>query len=197
MRIVAGKFRGARIEAPKGLATRPTSDRVRQALFNLLTHGAPLLDLEALRVLDLFAGSGALGLEALSRGASFVLFVDEGVEARALLRGNVEALGAGGTTRVFRRDATKLGPAHPIPPFSLVFADPPYGKGLADAALVSALAGGWLSPHALIVVEESKAAGFAASAAFSELERRAYDDTEFVFLRLAAASASGNADHAR
>jgi 16S rRNA (guanine966-N2)-methyltransferase len=196
MRIVGGRLRGRTLQAPKTQAVRPTADRLREALFNILAHAYDD-PVSGARVLDLFAGTGALGLEALSRGASFVLFVDEGVEARALLRGNVEALGAGGTTRVFRRDATKLGPAHPIPPFSLVFADPPYGKGLADAALVSALAGGWLSPHALIVVEESKAAGFAAPAAFSELERRAYDDTEFVFLRLAAASASGNADHAR
>jgi 16S rRNA (guanine966-N2)-methyltransferase len=105
------------------------------------------------------------------------------VEARALLRGNVEALGLGGTTKVFRRDATQLGPAHPVEPFSLVFADPPYGKGLAEKALTSARDGGWLVPGALLVVEEAVAASFRAPENFEELERRAYDDTEFVFLR--------------
>jgi len=134
-------------------------------------------------VLDLFAGTGALGIEALSRGAAFALFVDDGVEARALLRANVEALGLGGTSKVYRRDATKLGPAHPMEPFSLVFADPPYGKGLAEQALASAREGGWLLPEALVVVEEAGSSGFAPPSGFEELERRTYDDTEFVLLR--------------
>ena len=111
-------------------------------------------------MLDLFAGTGALGIEAISRGAAFALFVDDGAEARALLRENVEALGLGGVTRIFRRDATKLGPAHPLEPFSLAFLDPPYGKGLAEQALTSARDGGWLTPQALIVVEEAADAGF-------------------------------------
>jgi 16S rRNA (guanine966-N2)-methyltransferase len=151
-------------------------------LFNILTHsyGDPLT---GARVLDLFAGTGALGIEAVSRGAAYTLFVDDGVEARALLRDNVEALGLGGVTRIFRRDATKLGPAHPIEPFSLVFIDPPYGKGLAEKALLSAREGGWLQPDALIIVEEAADAGFAPPDGFTELERRKYDDTEFVFLR--------------
>src|SRR5213079_2103173 len=135
------------------------------------------------RALDLFAGTGALGLEAVSRGAAFALFVDDGAEARALLRQNVEALGLAAVTRIFRRDATKLGPAHPVEPFSLVFLDPPYGMGLAEKALASLRDGGWLTSGALLVVEEAKAAGFAAPQGFEELERRAYDDTEFVFLR--------------
>ena len=97
-------------------------------------------------MLDLFAGTGALGLEALSRGAAFVLFVDDGAEARALLRGNVDALGAAARRKVYRRDATRLGPAHPMEPFSLAFLDPPYGKGLAEQALASAREGGWLAP---------------------------------------------------
>jgi 16S rRNA (guanine966-N2)-methyltransferase len=134
-------------------------------------------------VLDLFAGTGALGIEAASRGAAFVLFVDDGVEARALLRQNSETLGLGGTTRIFRRDATKLGPCHPLEPFSLVFLDPPYGKGLAEKALVSAREGGWLKPQALIVVEESVDAAFTAPEGCEEIERRAYDDTELVILR--------------
>jgi 16S rRNA (guanine966-N2)-methyltransferase len=140
-------------------------------------------DLKDARVLDLFAGTGALGIEALSRGAAFALFIDEGIEARALLRANVETLGLGGVTKVYRRDATQLGPAHPMEPFSLLFADPPYGKGLAEQALTSAREGGWLLPQALIVVEEATAASFKAPDGFEELERRAYDDTEFVFLR--------------
>ena len=138
------------------------------------------------RVLDLFAGTGALGIEAVSRGAAFALFVDNGTEARALLRNNVEALGLGGVTKVFRRDATNLGPAHPVEPFSLVFLDPPYGKGLAEKALASLRDGGWLTKEALVVVEEAKAAAFSAQEGFAELERRSYDDTEFVFLRAAS-----------
>ncbi len=134
-------------------------------------------------MLDLFAGTGALGIEALSRGAAFTLFVDQGAEARALLRENATSLGLGGTSRIFRRDATKLGPAHPLEPFSLAFLDPPYGQGLAQQALVSARDGGWLLPGALIVVEEAVKAQFAAPARFIELERRAYDDTEFIFLK--------------
>ena len=130
-------------------------------------------------MLDLFAGTGALGLEALSRGAEFALFVDDGAEARALMRQNVEALGLAAVTRIFRRDATKLGPAHPVEPFSLVFLDPPYGKGLAEQALASAREGGWLTDDALIVVEETR-----LDAAFktpdrefeTRFERRAYDD---------------------
>jgi 16S rRNA (guanine966-N2)-methyltransferase len=134
-------------------------------------------------VLDLFAGTGALGIEALSRGAAFALFVDDGVEARALLRQNSEALGLGGISRIFRRDATKLGPAHPVEPFSLVFLDPPYGKGLAEKALASARDGGWLRPNALIVVEEAADPAFKPPEGFDELERRAYDGTELIFLR--------------
>src|SRR3954469_16330597 len=125
MRIVGGRFRGGLLSAPKSQAIRPTADRCREALFNMLTHsyGNPTPDA---RVLDLFAGTGALGLEALSRGAAFALFIDEGAEARALLRENVATLGLGGTTRIFRRDAPKLGAAHPIEPFSVAFLDPPY-----------------------------------------------------------------------
>ena len=182
MRIVGGRWRGRNLAAPKSQGVRPTADRLRESLFNILLHsyGDPV---GGARVLDLFAGTGALGLEALSRGAAFALFVDDGVEARALLRQNVEALGAGGMSRVFRRDATALGPAHPLEPFSLVFLDPPYGKGLAERALVCAHEGGWFTPDALIVVEE-KTGVFTTPPGFSEIERRAYDETEFSFLRL-------------
>ena len=181
MRIVGGRLRGRALAAPKSQAIRPTADRLRESLFNILAHayGDPVTDA---RVLDLFSGTGALGFEALSRGAKFAQFVDDGAEARALQRQNVEALGLAAATRIFRRDATKLGPAHPVEPFSLVFLDPPYRKGLAEQALASSLAGGWLTDDALIVVEEAVDA-FKAPADFDEIERRGYDDTEFVFLR--------------
>ena len=183
MRIVGGKLRSRPIAGPKSDAVRPTSDRLREALFNILTHsyGDPVT---GARVLDLFAGTGALGIEAISRGADYALFVDEGVEARALLRDNVESLGLGGVTRIFRRDASRLGPAHPLDPFSLVFLDPPYGKGLAEKSLISARDGGWLMPEALLVVEEAADAGVNTPEGFIELERRRYDDTEFTFIRL-------------
>jgi len=184
MRIVGGRLRGRSLAAPKSQGIRPTADRLRESLFNILTHayGDPI---SGARVLDLFAGTGALGLEAMSRGAAFALFVDDAAEARALLRQNVEALGLAAVTRIFRRDATKLGPAHPVEPFSLAFLDPPYGKGLAEKALASAREGGWLTEDALIVVEEAAEGGFTAPAGFEEIERRRYDDTEFVFLRCA------------
>jgi 16S rRNA (guanine966-N2)-methyltransferase len=184
MRVVGGSLRGRTLAAPKSQQIRPTADRLRESLFNILTHayGDPIT---GARVLDLFAGTGALGIEALSRGAAFALFVDDGAEARALLRENVATLGLGGTSRVFRRDATKLGPAHPVEPFSLVFLDPPYGRGLAEQALAAARDGGWLLPDALIVVEEATKSAFTAPQGFNEIERRAYDDTEFVMLRLA------------
>jgi 16S rRNA (guanine966-N2)-methyltransferase len=182
MRIVGGRLRSRPIAGPKGPGLRPSADRLRESLFNILQHGYgdPIT---GVRVLDLFAGTGALGIEALSRGAAFGLFVDDGVEARALLRQNSETLGLGGISRIFRRDATKLGPAQPIEPFSLVFLDPPYGKGLAEKALASAREGGWLKPEALIVVEEAADAAFKAPDGFEELERRDYDDTELIFLR--------------
>jgi len=183
MRIVGGKLRSRPLAGPKSDAVRPTTDRLREALFNILAHSYAD-PVTGARVLDLFAGTGALGIEAISRGAAYTLFVDEGVEARALLRDNVEALGLGGVTRVFRRDASKLGSAHPLEPFSLVFLDPPYGKSLAEKALLSARVGGWLKPGALIVVEEAADAGFKAPEGFAELERRRYDDTEFVFIGL-------------
>jgi 16S rRNA (guanine966-N2)-methyltransferase len=182
MRVVGGRLRSRPIAGPKSDAVRPTSDRLRETLFNILTHayGDPV---SGARVLDLFAGTGALGIEAVSRGAAYALFVDDSVQARALLRNNIETLGLGGVTRIFRRDASKLGPAHPLEPFSLVFLDPPYGKGLAEKALVSAREGGWLKPDALVVVEEATNAGFIAPEGFEELERRDYDDTELVLLR--------------
>jgi 16S rRNA (guanine966-N2)-methyltransferase len=184
MRVVGGRLRSRPIAGPKSSSIRPTADRLREALFNILIHGYgdPVT---GARVLDLFAGTGALGIEALSRGAAYVLFVDDGAEARALLRENTQTLGLAGVTRIFRRDATRLGPVYPVEPFTLAFLDPPYGKGLGEQALTSAREGGWLVPGSIVVVEEAVASGFTAPAEYQELERRAYDDTEFVILRAA------------
>jgi 16S rRNA (guanine966-N2)-methyltransferase len=185
MRIVGGRLRGRALAAPKSQGIRPTADRLRESLFNILVHAYDD-PITGARVLDLFAGTGALGLEAISRGAAFALFVDDGAEARALLRQNVEALSLAAVARIFRRDATRLGPAHPVEPFSLAFLDPPYGKGLAEKALTSARDGGWLTDDALIVVEEAATAGFKAPEGYEEIERRRYDDTEFVILRFSS-----------
>jgi 16S rRNA (guanine966-N2)-methyltransferase len=182
VRIVGGRFRGRALLGPRSDAIRPTSDRLRETIFNVLAHayGDPVA---GARVLDLFAGTGALGLEALSRGAAFALFVDESAEARGVIRANVEALGVGGATRLFRRDATRMGRAAPNEPFSLVFCDPPYGKGLGPRALQSCAEGGWLEPGALVVVEEAQGAEVALPEGFTEIERRAYGETEVVFGR--------------
>lgn len=183
MRIVGGTFRGRSIAAPKGLSTRPTTDRVRESLFNIIEHGHG--GCEGKRVLDLFAGTGAMGLEAISRGAGFALFVEEHAAPRGAIRENVEALGLQGCTKVFRRDATNLGPlpANVSAPFDLVFADPPYGKGLGTRALASALAGGWLTPDALVLVEE-EAHGFEVPEGFTVRDTRPFGGTEVTFLSL-------------
>ena len=184
MRVVGGRFRGRTLAGPKSDAIRPTSDRLRETIFNVLAHGYgdPV---EGARVIDLFAGTGAMGIEALSRGAAFCLFVEEGAQARGLIRENVEALGLGGATRLFRRDATRMGAAGQNPPASLVFCDPPYGKDLAPRALKSCADGGWLSPGALVVVEEAQGAGVALPDGFEELERRDYGETKVLFARYA------------
>jgi 16S rRNA (guanine966-N2)-methyltransferase len=184
MRVVAGRLRGRALLTPKTQAIRPTSDRLREALFNVLSHAYDD-PVHGARVLDLFAGTGALGIEALSRGAACVQFVDDGVEARGLLRGNVEAMGIAGVSRIFRRDATKLGPVHPNVPFQLVFADPPYGKGLGERALTSAREGGWLAPSALVVLEEATQAEIVFPPGFDELETRTYGESKLIFLRAA------------
>lgn len=182
MRIVAGRFKGRALATPKSDAIRPTSDRLREAVFNVLTHAYDD-PVTGARVLDLFAGTGALALEAISRGAAFALLVDDGAEARGLIRTNTDNLGAAGYTRIYRRDATKLGLAKPLEPFSLVFCDPPYGKGLAEQALVSARDGGWLTPDALILVEEAASADFKFPEGFEELEQREYGETRLTIGR--------------
>lgn len=182
MRIVGGRWRGRSLKGPATQAIRPTSDRLRESLFNILAHGYgdPLTDA---RVIDCFAGTGALALEALSRGARFALMVDDGTEARALIRENVEALGAGGQTRILRRDARQLGEAPPGEPYGLAFLDPPYGRDLAASTLAALRTGKWLLPGALVVVEEAAEAAFAAPPGYGTLETREFGDTKLMFLR--------------
>ncbi|MDR1827725.1 MAG: 16S rRNA (guanine(966)-N(2))-methyltransferase RsmD [Methylobacteriaceae bacterium] len=183
MRIVGGRLRGRALSSPHSNTVRPTADRLREALFNILEHRYDN-PVAGARVLDLFAGTGALGLEALSRGAEFVAFVDTGAEARGLIRENIEELGFGGAARVFRRDATKMGEAHPNAPFTLVFSDPPYGFDLTPKALISCRDGGWLAPDALLVLEERAGdTPLLPAAGFTLLEQREYGDTRLVFAR--------------
>lgn len=184
MRIVAGRYRGAALAAPKTYGIRPTSDRVRETVFNILTHSIEGFELEGVRVLDLFAGTGALGLEALSRGASYAHFVEDSAEARGLIRRNIETLGVMGVTKIYRRDATKLGDIGTLRPFGLFFADPPYGKGLAVKALAAARSGGWLAPGAVAVVEEREDAELVLPGGFTLVQRRIYGDTAVYFLKL-------------
>lgn len=182
MRVVGGEFRGRALATPASQAIRPTADRLRQTLFDVLAHGYGDLVADA-RVLDLFAGTGALGIEAISRGARYALFVEEAPEARALIRRNVEALGLTGRSRIFRRDATRLGPAGAVAPFSLVFADPPYGGGLGEQALAAALEGGWLADDALCVLEERSDAGIGDIAGLEVIDRRQIGQSQIVFLK--------------
>lgn len=184
MRIVGGDLRGRTLVTPRSTAIRPTSDRTREAIFNIIAHRRPG-GLEGARVLDLFAGTGALGIEALSRGASMCVFVEEAAEARGIIRDNVEAFGLTGRSKIFRRDATSLGEVGTMHSFDIVFADPPYGESLGEGALTSARAGGWLAPGAMIVLEEAAAAPFALPAGFSVADERHYGDTVIRFIDLA------------
>ena len=179
MRIIGGKFSGRRIIAPRGMTARPTTDRTRESLFNILTARDDV-DFEGARVIDLFAGSGALGFEALSRGAAWCLFVETDAAARGAIRDNVEALGLFGATRIHRRSAATLGakPAGVGPPFTLAFLDPPYRKGLAAPAMETLRSGGWLAPGALAIVEQAKDETPAAAAGFAEHDRRIYGETQ-------------------
>ena len=180
MRVTAGTFRGRNLAAPQDLRVRPTSDRARQAIFNILEHRDFGVDftLENIAVADLFAGTGALGIEALSRGARFCLFVDDDADSRALQRENVEALGLTGVTKIWRRDATDLGPlgAGAGGPFGLVFLDPPYHKNLIPPALRSLKDGGGLTEHALLVAETS-ANETVEAPGFEILDERDYGET--------------------
>jgi len=182
MRIVGGAFGGTRLAAPKSQSIRPTTDRVRESLFNILQHGFDL-SFSDLRVLDLFAGTGALGLEALSRGAAHVVFVDTEIEARALIRQNIERTASGGASKVFRRDASRLGPAGALPAFDLCFLDPPYRQGLGEAALSAARAGGWLKDQALCILEEDFRAEIETPQGFVLEDQRRIGDTAIRFFK--------------
>ncbi|MEX0645986.1 MAG: 16S rRNA (guanine(966)-N(2))-methyltransferase RsmD [Parvularculaceae bacterium] len=175
MRIIAGKFRGRTIVAPKGDVARPTADRAREALFNILAHRDGF-SLEGARVIDLFAGSGALGLEAISRGAELCLFVETDAAARGAIRDNIEALDLFGSTRIHRRSASSLGlrPAGVGPPFTLAFLDPPYHKDLAAPAMETLRRGEWLAERAIVVVEQAADEAPALVDGYVEIDRRLY-----------------------
>ena len=182
MRIVGGRLKGRVLAAPGSRDIRPTSERLRESIFDILEHRYPGR-VEGRRALDLFAGSGALAIEALSRGARFALLVDNAPEARALLRANVEALGLGGVTRIWRADATRLGDAPAGGPFALAFLDPPYGRNLALPALSALVAGAWLEGDAICVVEESVKAEIAPPPGLALVDERVYGDTRIAILR--------------
>jgi len=188
MRVVGGRFRGRALAGPRSNDIRPTSDRLRESLFNILAHAYDLPKTES-RVLDLFAGTGALGLEAISRGAAHAAFVETGVEARGLIRQNVEALGLTGVTRILRRDATDLGKAGTIPCFDLIFCDPPYGKSLGEQALQGAAEGGWLKPGALCVLEERAGVAPELPAGFELIDRREVGESQLLLLQFAPGAA--------
>jgi 16S rRNA (guanine966-N2)-methyltransferase len=187
MRIVGGRLKGRTLHTPSSRAIRPTSERLRESIFDILEHRFAGR-IGGARVVDLFAGTGALAIEALSRGARFALLVDNGAQARALLRANVEAMALGGVTRIWRADATKLGSAPAGGPFALAFLDPPYGQGLAGPALAALVAGGWLEPNALLVVEEDAAAGIEAPASLALVDERVYGDTRIAIFHRSAAT---------
>ena len=186
LRITAGKFGGRGLKTPSDAAIRPTSDKVRQAIFNVLEHRDFGLSfaLEGVRVVDLFAGTGAIGLEALSRGARYCLFIEVAAEARGLIRENVEAFGQTGASKIWRRDATMLGPLDTLQPFNLAFLDPPYRKGLMAPALASLRDGGWLARPALIVAEMAEDEILPPTEGYEVLHERVYGETKVAFLKL-------------
>jgi 16S rRNA (guanine966-N2)-methyltransferase len=186
MRIVAGAYRGRTLVAPKGQSVRPTAERARQALFNVLEHAPWGLQVwSGVRVIDGFAGSGALGLEAVSRGAPCCLFVDNDRAARAAIEANLAALGCGDRARLLGQDLTRLGARGGEAAFDLVFLDPPYGSGLAQSALAALTGGGWFAPGALAVVERGEGEGALETTGFSLLDERRWGKARVTFLQTA------------
>lgn len=187
MRIVSGQFRGRPILTPQGQNTRPTSDRARQAVFNVLEHAPWAEGLADARVIDLYAGSGALGYEALSRGAAFTLFVETDEGARGVIRENMDAFGLFGRCRVHRRSAIDLGPrpGSTGEAFNLAFLDPPYGKGLGEQTLQRLLEGDWLAPGALVVFERGSDEPDIDTPGYERLDARDYGAARVLFLRMA------------
>ena len=187
MRIVAGKLKGWAIVAPEGQGTRPTSDRARQAVFNVLEHAAWAEPLQGARVMDLFAGSGALGFEAMSRGAVFCVFVEIDDEARGAIRENADGYGLMGATRVHRRSAIEMGvrPGSDGEAFDFAFLDPPYGKGLGEQSLQRLLDGDWLKPGAIVVFERGSDEPEIDTPGYERLDARDYGAARVLFLRAA------------
>ena len=186
MRVVGGKLRGRALVTPKGDAVRPTSDRVREAVFNILEHGIEDFAIDGINVLDLFAGTGALGIEALSRGAAQGVFVENVASSRALIQENLQTLGLAGVATIFRRSAVDLGAAYRKLSFQLVLADPPYSKGLAERAITAAISNGWLSDGAIVVIEESADAEIALPTGCELIDQRKYGSTQVVIGRYVA-----------
>jgi 16S rRNA (guanine966-N2)-methyltransferase len=184
MRITAGLYGGRTLATPADYRVRPTADKVRQAVFNILAHADFAVALEGARVADLFAGTGAMGIEALSRGAAFCLFVDDAAESRALIRQNVEMLNLTGVSKIWRRDATSLGDmaAGAGGPFELVILDPPYRKGLIEPALASLLSGGWLAEGAVVVAETGEDESVEGTG-YTRVDERTYGETRVTFLK--------------
>ena len=184
MRIVGGDCKGRKLSAPSGRDTRPTSDRTRESLFNILRHGIGF-QLEHARVMDLFAGSGALGLEALSRGAEACIFIDRAQSAKKCIEDNLTALALTDRGGVLKLDAAHL-PARSadVAPAHLAFIDPPYGHGLAPTTLTSLQQGEWLAEKALIVVETGETEGFRAPAPYTLADQRTYGPAQISFLQI-------------
>ncbi len=178
MRLIGGRLKGRPLATPKDDRIRPTTDRVREALFNILEHGIEGFEIDGAQVLDLFAGTGALGIEALSRGAAHAVFVENDASARALIQTNIEKLGLGGITTLFRRSALHLGKPARGRSFNLVFADPPYGQGLGEAAIQAAITDGWLAPGAVIVLEEAAKADITWPPGCTAIDHRRYGQTQ-------------------
>ncbi|WP_292226923.1 16S rRNA (guanine(966)-N(2))-methyltransferase RsmD [Brevundimonas sp.] len=191
MRIVAGSLKGRAITTPEGQNTRPTSDRARQAVFNVLEHASWSETLHGARVIDLYAGSGALGFEAVSRGAAFCLFVEIEDDARGAIRENADAYGLMGRTRVHRRSATDLGvrPGSAGEAFDIAFLDPPYAKGLGEQTLARLLEGNWLKPGAIVVFERGSDEPDIDTPGYERLDARDYGAARVLFLRVSEASA--------
>ena len=190
MRIVAGSLKGRTIVAPEGQGTRPTSDRARQAVFNVLEHAAWAEPLDGMRIMDLYAGSGALGFEAISRGAAFALFVETDEEARGAIRENADAYQVMGRTRVHRRSATDLGPrpGSDGEAFDMAFLDPPYRKGLGEQTLLRLLEGNWLKPGAIVVFERGSDEPEIDTPGYERLDARDYGAARVLFLRVLPAA---------
>ncbi|MDX2289099.1 MAG: 16S rRNA (guanine(966)-N(2))-methyltransferase RsmD [Hyphomicrobiaceae bacterium] len=188
MRIVGGTLRGRLLAAPRGDMTRPTSDRVRESLFNVIAHGLDGPPLEGAHVIDLFAGTGALAIEALSRGARYAMLVEDDAGARGLIRRNLDELGLTGVAKMLRRDATKLGPSQTPGAFTHAFLDPPYGKGLGEKGLAALAGGDWLADGAIAILEERAGVVVDLPAVFTEIDARTWGDTTVHFLRYARAA---------